>query len=79
MGILPLNKDLLASEGFASEFFTTYREQLRHAKAIDARNPMFERAMVLCVDAVKKILFDGANIEKELAEKEYYLRMLYYD
>jgi hypothetical protein len=35
--------------------------------------------MVLCVDAVKKILFEGASIEKELAEKERYLRMLYYD
>ena len=31
------------------------------------------------VDAVKKILFEGASIGKELSEKEYYLRMLYYD
>jgi hypothetical protein len=40
---------------------------------------MFEKAMLLCVDAVKKILFEGASIERELAEKQYYLRMLYYD
>jgi hypothetical protein len=35
--------------------------------------------MVLCVDAVRKILFEGAMIERELAEKEYYLKMLYND
>ena len=35
--------------------------------------------MVLCVDAVQKILFDSAEIQDELTEKEYYLRMLYYD
>jgi hypothetical protein len=40
---------------------------------------MFEKAMLLCVDAVKKILFEGANIGEELAEKQYYLRMLYFD
>ena len=79
VGILPPRRELLAAPEFASGFFATYREQLRHAKSIDARNPMFERAMVLCVDAVKKILFEHASIEKELAEKEYYLRMLYYD
>ncbi len=79
IGILTPNKDLLGAEEFKDEFFTTYREQLRHARAIDARNPMFERAMVLCVDAVRKILFEDADIRKELAEKEYYLKMLYYD
>lgn len=39
---------------------------------------MFEKAMVLATDAVKKILFEEADIEKELNEKEYYLSMLYY-
>jgi hypothetical protein len=39
---------------------------------------MFEKAMVLAMDAVKKILFEGADIAKELNEKEYYLNMLYY-
>ncbi len=29
-------------------------------------------------DAVKRILFEGADIQKELTEKEYYLNMLYY-
>ena len=78
-GILAPNKDLLGAQEFKDEFFSTYREQLRHARAIDARNPMFERAMVLCVDAVRKILFESADIRKELAEKQYYLKMLYYD
>ena len=79
VGILPPNRELLDAPEFKDAFFATFQEQLRHARAIDARNPMFERAMVICVDAVKKILFEGANIEKELAEKEYYLKMLYYD
>lgn len=79
VGILPPNGSLRADTQFAQGPFAVYREQLRHARAVDARNPMFERAMVLCVDAVKKILFDGADIQDELAEKEYYLRMLYYD
>jgi len=78
-GILAPNKDLLGAAELKDEHFDTYREQLRHARAIDARNPMFERAMVLCVDAVRKILFEDADIERELAEKQYYLKMLYYD
>jgi len=40
---------------------------------------MFEKAMVLCQDAVQKILFEDADIERELDEKQYYLKMLYYD
>ncbi len=79
VGILPPRRELHGAPEFSHGLFATYREQLRHARSIDARNPMFEKAMVLCVDAVKKILFEGASIEKELAEKEYYLRMLYYD
>ncbi len=77
-GMLPPTRQLLGSGEFAGEFYSTYAEQLRQAKALDATSPMFERAMVLCIDAVKKILFEGADIEKELAEKEYYLKMLYY-
>ncbi len=79
VGILPPNRQLLAAPEFTGEFFSTYREQLRHSSSLNARNPMFEKAMFLCVDAVKKILFEGASIEKELTEKQYYLRMLYYD
>jgi ABC-type glycerol-3-phosphate transport system substrate-binding protein len=79
VGMLPPTRQLLAGPEFTDEFFSTFREQLRHASALNARNPMFEKAMLLCVDAVKKILFEGASIERELAEKQYYLRMLYYD
>lgn len=79
VGMLPPNLALLAAPEFKDPFFATYQEQLRKARAIDARNPMFERAMVLCVDAVKKILFEGADIQRELTEKEYYLKMLYND
>jgi ABC-type glycerol-3-phosphate transport system substrate-binding protein len=79
VGLLPPARHLLDAPEFAGEFFSTFREQLRHSHSINARNPMFEKAMLLCVDAVKKILFEGESIEKELAEKQYYLQMLYYD
>ena len=70
---------MLAAPEFTNDFYSTFREQLRHSHCLNAQNPMFEKAMLLCVDAVKKILFEGADIEKELAEKQYYLRMLYFD
>ena len=34
--------------------------------------------MVLCMDAVQKIFFDGVGVKEELDEKQYYLKMLYY-
>ena len=58
--------------------FCKFKEQLENSVVINAQNAMFEKAMVLCIDAVKKILFERANIEKELDEKQYYLKMLYY-
>jgi ABC-type glycerol-3-phosphate transport system substrate-binding protein len=79
VGILPTAKQLRAAPEFAGDFYSTFREQLRHSHCLNAQNPMFEKAMLLCVDAVEKILFKGADIEKELAEKQYYLRMLYFD
>jgi ABC-type glycerol-3-phosphate transport system substrate-binding protein len=79
VGILPPHGHLRADPRFSCGQFATFREQLRHTRAIDARNPMFERAMVLCVDAVRRILFEGVAIQDELTEKERYLRMLYYD
>ncbi len=79
VGILPAARQILAAPEFSGDFFSTFREQLRHAQCLNAQNPMFEKAMQLCVDAVKKILFEGADIGKELAEKQYYLRMLYFD
>jgi hypothetical protein len=38
---------------------------------------MFEKALEFCIDAVHKIVFDGADIRRELMEKEYYLNILY--
>jgi ABC-type glycerol-3-phosphate transport system substrate-binding protein len=79
VGMLPPARQVLGGPGFTGEFFAAFREQLRSSHSLNASNPMFEKAMFLCVDAVKKILFEGACIEKELSEKQYYLRMLYYD
>jgi ABC-type glycerol-3-phosphate transport system substrate-binding protein len=78
-GNLPVNKTYLEDPMYHSEFFRAYKRQLTHASCINAQNAMFDKAMVFCVDAVKKILFEDADIEKELNEKEYYLNMLYND
>jgi ABC-type glycerol-3-phosphate transport system substrate-binding protein len=77
-GNLHTNRDRLDAPPFRGEFFRAFKAQLANAKCINAQNSMFEKAMVLAMDAVKKILFEGVDIEKELNEKEYYLNMLYY-
>ncbi len=77
VGLLPPSRQMAATSDFSDGFFSVFREQLRHSRCLDAQNPMFEKAMRLCADAVKKILFEGADIRKELSEKQYYLRMLY--
>jgi ABC-type glycerol-3-phosphate transport system substrate-binding protein len=77
-GLLPVNKKYLNDSLYTSEFFRAYKKQLQYSACINAQNAMFDKAMVLCIDAVKKILFEGVDIEGELNEKEYYLNMLYY-
>ena len=77
-GHLHSNRSRLEAQGFTGDFFSSFRSQLANAKCINAQNPMFEKAMVLTMDAVKKILFEGVDIARELSEKEYYLNMLYY-
>jgi len=79
VGHLHVNQDRLNDSIYENECFRAFREQLQHATVINAQNAMFEKAMVLCIDAVKKILFESSDIEGELSEKQYYLKMLYYD
>jgi ABC-type glycerol-3-phosphate transport system substrate-binding protein len=78
IGMLPVSKTCLQAEIYDTAYYRTYRRQLGNIVPIEAENPLFEKAMVLCIDAVKKILFEGADIRKELDEKQYYLKMLYY-
>ncbi len=77
-GHLHSNRNRLAAPPYTGDFFRAFRSQLENAKCINAQNSMFEKAMVLAMDAVKKILFEGVDISSELNEKEYYLNMLYY-
>jgi ABC-type glycerol-3-phosphate transport system substrate-binding protein len=78
-GHLPSNKNCLDDEAYDSAYFRAFRRQLEFATCLNAQNAMFEKAMVLCMDAVRKILFEGIDIDRELNEKEYYLNMLYYE
>jgi ABC-type glycerol-3-phosphate transport system substrate-binding protein len=77
-GHLHSNRSRLEDPVFTGEFFRAFRSQLAGAKCINAQNPMFEKAMVLTMDAVKRILFEGVDVARELNEKEHYLTMLYY-
>ena len=79
VGHLPTNKDCLDDVLYESDYFRAFKRQLEYATCLNAQNAMFEKAMVLCMDAVRKILFEGIEIETELSEKEYYLNMLYYE
>ncbi|MBD3307551.1 extracellular solute-binding protein, partial [candidate division KSB3 bacterium] len=76
-GLLPVNKSSLNDPLYDTDFFKGYKQQLAHAACIYVQNAIFTRATYFCMDAVKKILYEGADIEQELHEKAYYLKMLY--
>jgi ABC-type glycerol-3-phosphate transport system substrate-binding protein len=79
VGHLPVQERFMNGIRYDTDFFHAYKKQLDNTRVINAQNAMFEKAMVLCQDAVQKILFEDADIERELDEKQYYLKMLYYD
>ena len=76
-GILPVNQRNLDDAGFSSDFFRGCKAQLAHSACINAQNAMFGKAMYFCLNAVHNILEHDADIERELNEKEAYLKMLY--
>ena len=78
-GHLPSRLAYMDDPAFSAPFFRMYKQQLEHSVCLNSENPMFEKAMVLCKDAVRRILFTDADIGKELDEKDHYLRMLYYE
>lgn len=79
VGHLPCNIQHLKRENSGSNFYNTYKNQLENSNVMNAQNAMFEKAMLFCINAVEKILFENVEIEDELREKEEYLKMLYYE
>ncbi|MCP4398492.1 MAG: extracellular solute-binding protein [bacterium] len=77
LGHLPVNQTYLHDPVYHSEFYQVYKQQLLHARCINAQNMMFGKALDFCIDAMKNILFEGVDIQQELDEKEYILNMLY--
>ena len=77
VGHLPVNQRYLHDPAYDSKFYQVYKQQLLHARCINAQNMMFEKALDFCIDAMKNILFEGVEIQQELDEKEYILNMLY--
>ncbi|MCP4397761.1 MAG: extracellular solute-binding protein [bacterium] len=76
-GLLPVHKKHLENPQYNSAFYDAFKTQLCNTVCMNAENAVFGRAVVFCVDAMSKILFQDVDIEKELDEKEYYLNMLY--
>ena len=77
IGHLPVNQSSLDDPAYHSQFYRIYKQQLLHARCINAQNMMFEKGLDFCIDAMKNILFEGVDIQQELDEKEYILNMLY--
>lgn len=77
VGHLPNNRRHLNDSDYATPFFAAFKQQMAYSSCINAQNLWFIKAMTFCTDAVKKILYEGVDIEQELDEKEYYLNMLY--
>ncbi len=78
-GHLPVNIDRKGIYESSDDFTRVYENQLEGSSCINSQNALFEKVMIFCIDAVRKILFEGCDITKELNEKEYYLEMLYRD
>jgi ABC-type glycerol-3-phosphate transport system substrate-binding protein len=76
-GMVPVNIEQQETPLFQTKIFTELKGHLSKSGILNAQNPMFEKAMQFCKDAVNRILFKNADIKKELEEKEYYLKMLY--
>jgi ABC-type glycerol-3-phosphate transport system substrate-binding protein len=52
VGHLPVQELYMHDTRYDTDFFHAYREQLNNTQVINAQNAMFEKAMVLCQDAV---------------------------
>ena len=77
VGHLPSNQKYFDDPRYKSPFYDAYKTQLRNAVCMNGQHEMFDSAVVFCLDAADKILFQDADIEQELKEKAYYLNMLY--
>jgi maltose-binding protein MalE len=78
-GMLPVSSIQQETPVFQTKSYNHLKEHLTYSAAFSTQHPMFEKAMQFCKDAVQRILYEGADINQELEEKEYYLKMLYFD
>jgi ABC-type glycerol-3-phosphate transport system substrate-binding protein len=77
VGQLPITEKDIEAISSEEPFFRNFAEQLKGSQCLRSENAMFEKALEFCIDAVHKIVFEGADIRRELMEKEYYLNILY--
>lgn len=80
LGLLSPNRKLASlCSAKNDQFLATFGQQLDGVHLLNAGNPLFEKALKFAADAAHNILFKGADIQRELREKAYYLEMLYND
>lgn len=78
VGLLPPQQEMLMGPSFRDHiYYQPFIQQLSSTRILKADHPLFEKVMEFCADAARNILIEGKDIEKELQEKAYYLRMLY--
>lgn len=75
-GALPVAKTRLPDAPEQTELWHLYQTQLASATCLNAQHERFGQALTFCLDAVKRILFEGVDIETELHEKTRSLQLL---
>ena len=78
LGLIPSQKEFINNHDYKEhDYYSTFINQLKQACVLNASNPLFGKALKFVADAAYNILNNGADIEDELEEKAYYLKMLY--
>lgn len=78
IGLLPPMQQMLQSPSYSGHvYYREFIKQLQNARMLKADNPLIDKVIDFCADASRNILLKNKDIEPELSEKAYYLRMLY--
>jgi len=78
LGLIPSQKEFIITHDYKEhDYYSTFINQMKRARILNASNPLFGKALKFVADAAYNILNNGVDIEDELEEKAYYLKMLY--
>ena len=78
VGLLPPQRKMLASPAYRDHiYYQPFIQQLKRTRMMKADNPLIDKVIQFYADAARNIMQNNKDIETELREKAYYLRMLY--